>query len=217
MLNISNFFVPALFIHECKKLSKSHQIHHNLFWMLIISGIALPLIVPQGEVSKFAPLLILAYLPGAIISLSNNILKYDHESGDLDFALLRHGPFCIALAKFTSLSLFVIIGLVLFMPLFAMLYSLNLFNYSVLFLCNVCVALQSASLALLLSSIGCYFAKPTIALSSVVLPLVIPVLIICGMFLQLPSIGLAMILLGILLITIIASLLLSSYLIQNIF
>jgi ABC-type transport system involved in cytochrome c biogenesis permease component len=206
----------TLFTYQVKKFAKAHHLTSHLFWTLLASSIALPLIAPLEQIAKLGPMFFLASLAPAILALSDVLLYHDQESGDLDFALMHFGATSLALAKFSAASLFVIISLLLCMPFFAIFYSLNFFSCAVLFFCSACLSLQSVALAMLLAAICCYFAKRAMVFCSIVLPFIIPMLLCCGMFLEFPSFSLALILFGTLLLTAASSLLLSGFLLDNI-
>jgi ABC-type transport system involved in cytochrome c biogenesis permease component len=213
-IDMPSFFL--LLTHEVRKLAKAYQLLSHLFWTLLASSISLPLIVSHEQVATLGPLFFLAGSSTSILALSNIFFKRDQESGDLDFALLRFGAFNIALAKFSAISLFIIMSLALCLPFFAIFYNLSFNTCAMLFLCSVCLTLQSASLALLLAAISCYFARQSLAFHSVVLPFTIPMLIFCGMFIELSNFDLGFILLGILFVTVATSLLLTAVLLENI-
>jgi heme exporter protein B len=191
----------ALIEHEYKSLKAELQIHQNLFWMLMISGISLPLVCPVDEVSRMAPLFIMIYLPGAIFAICSNIFKADLEDGSMEFALMTNDPLNIVLAKFFNICLFCLVAVSLCMPLFGLLFDMTFANLFTLFYCNCLVSFQASAICLLASTLQNYFQKTQGLLSTMLIPLLIPQIIICGIVIEQQQSAVMMMALGILIIT----------------
>jgi hypothetical protein len=202
--------------HEAKNFQKNQQLHKNLLLAFLISGICLPMVADPLDIKAFAPLFILIYLPTAMLGICSNVLKQDMEDGSLDFALINHGALSLALAKFIIICLFALGSLIVCIPVFALFFDIQLIDCLQLLFCSSVLSIQTASICVFIASLQVYFGKSSSILSSMLLPFLIPMIILCGIMLRAPQISLAYLAIGILIVTTIITILLSSNLIKDI-
>jgi ABC-type transport system involved in cytochrome c biogenesis permease component len=105
------------------------------------------------------------------------------------------------LAKFINICLFCLIVISLCMPIFVFLFDMNINDALNLFYCNCLVSFQASAICLLTSSLQNYFQKSQSLISTILIPLLIPQIIICGTIIHDQQISLMMLALGILIVT----------------
>jgi heme exporter protein B len=205
----------ALLKYEYKNLYKTRHLHTNLFWMFLISGICLPMISEPAETCNFGPLLLIIYIPISLFGICSNILIQDQEDGSLDFALTTNGALNIVLGKFITITLTAILTLFVCLPFFMLFYSMNLYNLLTLFFCSSIISLQAAALCILIAAIEIYFTKSRAMISTMLLPLILPSIILSGVMIREPTLSLLFILTGIAVAIVPIIILSASYLIKH--
>jgi heme exporter protein CcmB len=176
-------------------------------------------IIPKDLVSQQAPALLFMILPIAQISNTNAIFQQDYRDGTLEFKLVSTSADHIAVTKFLALNIISFAVIILIMPLFSLLYSLDLYSTIKFGFIYCLMIFYVNAFTVLISAIQVYFGSACNFIATLIFPLIIPG-IICGVLsifeVQTYIIYLKL-LLGLNLILIPLIIIMVSYLIRNIY
>ena len=170
--------------YEFKNLKTRYDFGSNLFWMLIISGICMPMITQINQINTIGPLLMVTLLPVLILSRCNKLFREDISSGILDFLIINYNSLTIIVSKFIAIYLNCVIVTLLCTPIFTLLFDLTFHQAILLSICSMIISLHTCALCVLVSVIDSYFDKSKMLVASIIMPLLIPVIIICGIVIQ---------------------------------
>jgi heme exporter protein B len=188
------------------------------FSFLFFCNCSIVLISSYQDIQKIGLLFAIVTLPLSLLGASNLIFKQDIEDGYLENLLSNFSSFQIVLAKFFSLLVSGITGVVLNIPIIFLMFSLSFSKVTSITYTLILLLITSCSLIMVISSIQGYFRSNTSFLSILITPLLIPSIILAGLILQTSDdSSLLFIMIGINLIILPISLFLSSYLIKNIY
>ncbi len=151
---------------------------------MLISSICLPMITEANQVNLLGPNFILMYLPCAILATSNHLLKDDLEDGSLDFTLLHHSATDIVLTKLIGVSLLCIGSILCCAPFFCIFFDLSITSAFRLISCASIISIYTTSICIFISCVSIAIDANKPILSSLLIPLLIPEIIVCGMFMQ---------------------------------
>lgn len=188
------------------------------FVFFLFALFASSLIKDPENIKNFAPHLLIILIPIGLAGASVYLLKKDYETGKLENYLTIFGSGQIILAKFFAFFFTASAPLLLNIALVFFLADMPAGNLKI-FSCAVFLsALLSSALALLASSVECYFKSGGGLLSILTLPMTIPGVIISGIIIgDYSKYTLLLSLAGINLLMIPAVLLASDYLCRNIY
>lgn len=203
---------------ELKTYNRSHQILRSSIYMMLLSLLLFSIIVPKEILSMEIKLLIC--FSGVIFTtmiVPPYLVKQDLSDGFLETISTIYSPYQIIMAKYIALILNLILGSVFTLPVILLLFQIPqkelLFLYSLIML----TILQISIILVFVNILHAYFKRNTNLLISLILPLILPSMMIASLALSNLKIDFLMILLGIDLIFIPLTFLLSSYLLKNLF
>lgn len=174
----------TLLKYQCANINATYRLLTNLFWLFIISSIAMPMILASDQISLVAPLFLITSLPLLIISMCSRLFAQDAASGCLDFLLIHYGYLHVVLSKFGAICLFASSVIVISMPIFGILFSMNIAYMVLLMIMCLIISIYTCALCTLASSLEHYFAKSQVLISSIILPLLIPQIILSGIIIN---------------------------------
>ncbi len=180
--------------------------------------LSITLVSNYEAIGKFGIIFSVICIPLAFINLSNMLIKPDIEDGYLELKLITSSAFKIVMAKLLALAICILISFSLMMPIIYIIFNVLTQTTKAIYLCGIILITLSASLVTLIASIQGYFRSNTNFLALLIMPLIIPTIILSGMVLQAPeNLYLIKIMIGINFVIIPPSILLSAYLVKNIY
>lgn len=210
----------TLLIHELKIQNRIHSIiRYNLQFLLLGSTAIIFVHGASTGLAELGIIFTVIALPLSIISTSRGIIKADITDGYMELLMITTSPIKIILIKYLGLLIHNLVALAIAMPLVAIFYSISSWQIFLISIGGSLLLGQITALSLLTSCIEGYFRTNTNIISLVILPLIIPGLIACGLLISGGEqwsvfVGL---LGGVDLVIIPLTLLLSEYLMRNIY
>lgn len=210
----------TLFLSELIIQNKIHSLIRYNLQFILLSSIAI--IFTHGaspDLAKLGIIFIVIALPLSIISSTKSIIKADVADGYMELLMICINPTRIILIKYFSLLFNNIISYIIALPLIAIFYSISYEQMFLIIIGSILLIGQITALSVLLSCIEGYFRTNINLISIVILPLIIPGLIACGLLIEKSSNSTTFIniLMGVDLILIPLTLMLSEYLTRNIY
>ncbi|WP_347938590.1 heme exporter protein CcmB [Rickettsia oklahomensis] len=184
------------------------------FLFCIISTV---LINSERDINKFGLIFSIICLLISLINFSSIIFKSDLEDGSLELLLSIVSHAKIILAKFFAIFISSTIGLVFILPIIYIFFDQTVLEIIFFFISVWMMLVLSSSLVVLSGSVQCYFKKNANFVGTFIMPLLIPDIIMVGLILQDNNLQFIFIMMGINLVFLPISFLLSSYLIKNIY
>ncbi len=165
------------------------------------------------------PALLLIILPLAQMSYTSAIFSQDYTDGTLELQLVTTSADNIVITKFVALSVVSFVSLLLIMPLFCIIYGVEFLSSFKLILTYFLMLLYINGFIILTSAIKAYFSSVCSFISTLIFPLIIPG-IICGVlsiFEEDTYIFYISLLVGLNFILVPLTLVMSAFLIRNIY
>ncbi len=214
---MSNFF--ALLKHEIILQNRAYAIIRYNVQFMIFGVICLIFASPATvNLKSFATSFVIIGLPLSIINASRSIIKSDIYDGSMELLLSSLESIKIAMMKYIALLISNILAFSISIPLIGLFCALYLEQIVSISIVSILLLIQISGLALLTSSIEGYFRTNTEIISLVILPLIIPGIVLSGLSLnQSSNEGFIWVLLGMDMIITPITIVLSSYLIRNIY
>ncbi|MGX6959703.1 MAG: heme exporter protein CcmB [Rickettsia endosymbiont of Pentastiridius leporinus] len=186
-----------------------------IFFLFCI--ISTTLINSHDNIKKFSLIFSVICLLISLISFSSTIFKSDLEDGTLEVLLSSISHEKIILAKFFTIFISSMIGVILTLPIIYIFFNHTLKEIVFFFTSVWLVLLLSSNLIVLSASMQSYFKINANFIGIFIMPLLIPNIIMTGLVLQNNNLQLIFIMIGINLVFLPISFFLSSYLIRNIY
>lgn len=214
---MSNFF--ALLKHEIILQNRAYAIIRYNVQFMIFGVICLIFVSPAtANLKSLATSFVIIGLPLSIINASRSIIKSDIYDGSMELLLSSLESIKIAMMKYIALLISNILAFSISIPLIGLFCALYLEQIVSISIVSILLLIQISGLALLTSSIEGYFRTNTEIISLVILPLIIPGIVLSGLSLnQSSNEGFIWVLLGMDMIITPITIVLSSYLIRNIY
>lgn len=207
-----------LILWELKIQHKVNNLTKYLFIFCLFSALSTAMLNKHEDINKFGALFSIIYIPLSFTAFANILFKQDIEDGSLESLLSNFSASQIVIAKMISVFLCAFIGCVMNLPIIYIIFDLTLDFVINLAILLTLLLLLTSSLIVLIGAIQGYFRSNTNFISVLIMPLIIPAITISGLALQdATHYYLTFIMIGINLILLPCSILLSSYLIQNIY
>lgn len=206
--------------HEIMAQNRIHHILRHNVQFISFSLVCLIFLCPAREnIAEFGLIFLIISLPLATIGITRDIVKADIYDGSLEILMITTTTLHIVLIKFLALLLNNIAALIIAMPFIVIFYTLS-FEQAMLSIANcIMLLIQISAMSLFIGCIEGYFRSNTDLISSILLPIMIPGIIVSGLLLH-ATYDLSLyinILLGINLIVTPIILILSGYLLRNIY
>lgn len=198
--------------------SRSHHIIRSALYMQILSLIIFAFIIESKDLSNHIKLMIgYSGIIFASMIIPHYWIKSEVGDGYLETLLSITSPFHIILVKNLSLNICLIISSLI--PILAMMFMFNLDFASCLYLLiAIIITIEHlASLLVLTNILHAYFKRNTNLIISVIMPLIIPHIIITFIGLETLTLDFIFILLGMNMILVTITFLLSNYLLKHLY
>ena len=205
--------------HELLLQNKIQNLTKYFFIFFVFCSGSITIISTHDKIANFGVIFSLISIPLALIGISTNFLRSEIEDGSLELLLASFNPIQITLAKYITLFICGSIAFIANLPISYLLFDMDITRLSLLLTSGLLLLSTSCGVIILISSVQCYFRSNTNFLSSLLMPLIIPSIILSGMIIESngTSYSITFILIGVNCIIIPTSIYLSSYLIENIY
>lgn len=198
-------------------LNKTYCITLNLLFTLLLPSTCLPLMLPYELLKQITPILIAIILSIHLSHIIATIIKQEINDGTIELLLTIAKPSRIILLKFSALLFSSAVTLFILLPIMNVFFHYNGLTLCVFFILFLLLVINVSAISLLIAVMQSYFYTNTQFILSFIIPILTPYLIIFGLItydynysLLLIELGLTMVLLPIMLV-------MSSYLIKNIY
>ncbi|MDF2965133.1 MAG: ccmB [Rickettsiaceae bacterium] len=207
------------FRHELTNHFKVYNTVTYLLLFLIFTFVCMVFIIPQDAIVHQAPALLLIILPIAQISNTASLFQMDYKDGTLELALATRSADNIVYNKFTAITIISFSVMLLVLPIFSVLYSINLNEALRLSLIYGLMLSYINAFTVLIGAVQVYFGAACNFIATLIFPLLIPG-IICGVLSIMNSANFVLylkLLLGLNFILVPIILVMTSYLVRNIY
>ena len=205
--------------HEFLIQNKIYNLAKYFFIFFVFCHGSITIISSYDKIANFGMIFLLISIPLSLIGISANFLRSEIEDGSLEMLLASFPPIQIILAKYLSLFICGMIAFIANAPISYLLFNMNITQLSLIIIAGLFLMSTSCGVIVLISSVQCYFRSNTNFLSSLLMPLIIPTIILSGMLIENNDnyYSIILILVGIKCIIVPTAIYLSSYLIENIY
>lgn len=208
----------GLLFWELKIQNKVQNLSKYLLAFFLFCALTITLINKQPDVSKFGIIFAIIYMPLALIGFTHLIFKQDVEDGSLEFLLSNFTILQIIITKFIAIVISAFVSIILSLPVIYIIFNLDFKSLCSLAAILLTLLFISSALLILIASIQSYFRSNTNIISLLIMPLLMPSIVLAGLALQnQQNFSVILIMLGLDLIMVPISLILSAYLIKNIY
>ena len=205
--------------HEFFLQNKTCNLTKYFFIFFVFCNGSITIVSSHDKIANLGIIFAVISIPLSLIGIAANFLKSEVEDGSLEMMLTSFKPIQIILAKYLGLFICGSIAFMLNIPISYLLFNIDVFQLNLVIITGLSLMSTSCGVIILISSIQCYFRSNTHLLSTLLLPLIIPSIILSGIIIQSEnnSYSLFLIMTGVNCIIIPISIYLSSYLIENIY
>jgi heme exporter protein B len=216
---IVKYGMIQLLKHEFLIQNKINNLTKYFFIFFVFCSGSITIISSHDKIAYFGLIFSLISIPLSLIGISTNFLRSEIEDGSLELLITSFNPIQITLSKYINLFICGSIAFIANLPISYFLFHMNTTHLSLLFISGILLMSTSCGVIVLISSVQCYFRSNTNFLSSLLMPLIIPSIILSGMIIENNNSthSIILILLGVNCIVVPISIYLSSYLIENIY
>ncbi len=198
--------------------NRSYHMIRNSAYMMLLASVIFSIMLPHDFLNDHVKMLMCVFgVVFAALSLPHYLVKIDMQDGILETLLSHMKPWQIFCAKYAAIIFNMGVGVLISLPITIIFFALSLPQALFLLWIITLILLQVVALILLANIIHAYFRHSTNFLIAIMLPLMLPGLIIAGMGLETFKMDFAMMLLGIDMIIVPTSAVLSSYLLANLY
>ncbi len=199
--------------------NKIYSLTKHFFIFFIFCSGSITIVTSYDEIANFGIIFSLVSIPLSFIGITTNFLRPEIEDGSLELLLASFRPVEIILTKYLNLLICGSTAFIATIPILYLLFNIDKVQLSLIAIAGLLLMSTSCGITILISSIQCYFRSNTNILSTLLMPLIIPSIILSGMIIESSnnSYSLIFILIGVNCIIIPTSVYLSSYLIENIY
>jgi len=205
--------------HEFLLQNKICNLTKYFFIFFVFCSGSITIVSSHDKIANLGIIFAVISIPLSLIGIAANFLRTELEDGTLEILLTSFKPIQIILAKYLGLFICGSLAFVLNIPISYFLFNIEAFQLNLVIITGLLLMATSCGVVILISSIQCYFRSNTNFLSTLLLPLIIPSIILSGIIIQSDNsnFSLLLILIGVNCIIIPISIYLSSYLIENIY
>ena len=205
--------------HEFLLQNKICNLTKYFFIFFVFCSGSITIVSSHDKIANLGIIFAVISIPLSLIGIAANFLRTELEDGTLEILLTSFKPIQIILAKYLGLFICGSVAFVLNIPISCFLFNIEAFQLNLVIITGLLLMATSCGIVILISSIQCYFRSNTNFLSTLLLPLIIPSIILSGIIIQSDNsnFSLLLILIGVNCIIIPISIYLSSYLIENIY
>ncbi|MBM3467017.1 MAG: hypothetical protein FJX70_04195 [Alphaproteobacteria bacterium] len=205
--------------HEFLLQNKICNLTKYFFIFFVFCSGSITIVSSHDKIANLGIIFAVISIPLSLIGIAANFLRTELEDGTLEILLTSFKPIQIILAKYLGLFICGSVAFVLNIPISCFLFNIEAFQLNLVIITGLLLMATSCGVVILISSIQCYFRSNTNFLSTLLLPLIIPSIILSGIIIQSDNsnFSLLLILIGVNCIIIPISIYLSSYLIENIY
>jgi len=205
--------------HEFLLQNKICNLTKYFFIFFVFCSGSITIVSSHDKIANLGIIFAVISIPLSLIGIAANFLRTELEDGTLEILLTSFKPIQIILAKYLGLFICGSVAFVLNIPISCFLFNIEAFQLNLVIITGLLLMATSCGVVILISSIQCYFRSNTNFLSTLLLPLIIPSIILSGIIIQSDNnnSSLLLILIGVNCIIIPISIYLSSYLIENIY
>jgi|JI10StandDraft_1071094.scaffolds.fasta_scaffold180836_3 heme exporter protein B len=205
--------------HEVLLQNKICNLTKYFFIFFVFCSGSITIVSSHDKIANLGIIFAVISIPLSLIGIAANFLRTELEDGTLEILLTSFKPIQIILAKYLGLFICGSVAFVLNIPISCFLFNIEAFQLNLVIITGLLLMATSCGIVILISSIQCYFRSNTNFLSTLLLPLVIPSIILSGIIIQSDNnnSSLLLILIGVNCIIVPISIYLSSYLIENIY
>lgn len=174
----------SLLLHEILVYHRCYNIIIHNIQFLLLGMICLLFVCPSNyDKSVVGMIFLISGLPISIIASSAPIIKNDLEDGNLELYLVTSDINIIVLSKFFALLFCNFISFTIAVFIMAFLYNMTYHQIFLLYSSSI-LLIQISGISLLISSVESYFRGNISMISSLIVPLILPSLIIAGLMLH---------------------------------
>ncbi len=205
--------------HEFLLQNKICNLTKYFFIFFVFCSGSITIVSSHDKIANLGIIFAVISIPLSLIGIAANFLRTELEDGTLEILLTSFKPIQIILAKYLGLFICGSVAFVLNIPISCFLFNIEALQLNLVIITGLLLMATSCGVVILISSIQCYFRSNTNFLSTLLLPLIIPSIILSGIIIQSDNnnFSLLLILIGVNCIIIPISIYLSSYLIENIY
>jgi heme exporter protein B len=205
--------------HEFLLQNKICNLTKYFFIFFVFCSGSITIVSSHDKIANLGIIFAVISIPLSLIGIAANFLRTELEDGTLEILLTSFKPIQIILAKYLGLFICGSVAFVLNIPISCFLFNIEAFQLNLVIITGLLLMATSCGVVILISSIQCYFRSNTNFLSTLLLPLIIPSIILSGIIIQSDNsnFSLLLVLIGVNCIIIPISIYLSSYLIENIY
>lgn len=205
--------------HEVLLQNKICNLTKYFFIFFVFCSGSITIVSSHNKIANLGIIFAVISIPLSLIGIAANFLRTELEDGTLEILLTSFKPIQIILAKYLGLFICGSVAFVLNIPISCFLFNIEAFQLNLVIITGLLLMATSCGIVILISSIQCYFRSNTNFLSTLLLPLIIPSIILSGIIIQSDNnnSSLLLILIGVNCIIVPISIYLSSYLIENIY
>lgn len=205
--------------HEVLLQNKICNLTKYFFIFFVFCSGSITIVSSHDKIANLGIIFAVISIPLSLIGIAANVLRTELEDGTLEILLTSFKPIQIILAKYLGLFICGSVAFVLNIPISCFLFNIEAFQLNLVIITGLLLMATSCGIVILISSIQGYFRSNTNFLSTLLLPLIIPSIILSGIIIQSDNnnSSLLLILIGVNCIIVPISIYLSSYLIENIY
>lgn len=205
--------------YELNLYMRIHNLSSYIFIYSLMAIFAMSMITSPHNLSYFGLLITLIIYVLTTLNITTTNIKRDLEDGSLEGLLLTINVYSIVIVKIMSLFIAVIIPFMISVPIISIIYNISWWELTTFTISSLLLFLQIASVVTLISAVQSYFFYNSHFAAITTIPLIIPGLIITGLIIEssYDVLYLELITLGITLIILPISIILCTFLINNIY
>lgn len=206
--------------HEFLVQNKIYNLSKYFFIFFVFCNGSIVIITTHDRIANFGIIFSLISIPLALIGISANFLRSEMEDGSLELLLASFNPIQITSAKYFGLFICGAISFLANVPILYLLFDMSIIQLILVVIAGLFLMSTSCGVVILISSVQCYFRSNTNFLSSLLIPLIIPSIILSGILVENHNenyYSIILLLMGVSCIIVPVSIYLSSYLIENIY
>ncbi len=164
----------------------------------MISLIALNMMSQDAtRISSMLPLISVLFTIIPINCTIDQIYKYDHQLGILDFVLITHDPIRITIVKFLVTFLLSIFSITLISIISYFIFPVPIYIIYSIIIGSIPAMICSSAIFSTMAAINIYFENKSTIISCMIIPFILPSLIVYGLFIETSEIKYLLLSLGI--------------------
>jgi len=208
----------TLLKYELAICHRSYHIFRHSAYIMLLSSIMLSIIIESEESSTYVTMMLIIF--GSVMSaitIPTHLIKSEMLDGSLENLFVILKPTTILMAKYCGILISVASGILCTLPIITLFYHLEIHHIIFLTIIIMTILCQTIAIIILGNIIHAYFRQNTNLILTIILPLITPSLIIASMAISTSKIDFVFILLGMDMIFIPIILILSNFLLENLY